>query len=525
MSNVKHGKRLYKQMALEVGVRNPERYIDFLKVFSKYEGRILDDKCILDIYVDLYMNRVLDSNKLNECDFNEKYLSAFIVNNLHHNNEWGFPTGYQAAFCRYLKTLSEFGFIYSQYNETFKLSEVAKALVSGRITSSEAFSIQSMRYWRKSPYRRVLNDFNYFKFIVDVLLELEKKGRTLSMTQFMVSLFSMYGNVDDFIETIELHKFGNDEDKAYEFVCSIYDSTNGNFGKVAKQSSAFRDYGNSVFRVLQLTGFITVNSSGIITLSINKNRLDFYKNLCTFDFSLTEDEKESELMYFEKIGTFDDELFQLIKEYREKEDLSTRDYNQKIKKIIADYSLNIDDVGKYLEDLSSEKKDNRCFWYIQSPLKLEFLLTIYVYLCYGDQFEYRPNFKCDDNGIPYSHAPGNVGDIEVFNRENYWLIEATLIRNKNQQINAETMNLFRHLTTVSYPKKYMTLVAPYIHEDTSLMIKVASIIVSIERQSKIYANTNTVSEFIENTLYQNNFMIMEGFNAELINSIKRYCEN
>ena len=36
MSNVKHGKRLYKQMALEVGVRNPERYIEFLKVFSMY---------------------------------------------------------------------------------------------------------------------------------------------------------------------------------------------------------------------------------------------------------------------------------------------------------------------------------------------------------------------------------------------------------------------------------------------------------------------------------------------------------
>ena len=77
MSNVKHGKRLYKQMSLEVGVRNPERYIEFLKVFSKYEGRILDDECILDIYVDLYMNRVLDSNKLNESDFNEISESNF----------------------------------------------------------------------------------------------------------------------------------------------------------------------------------------------------------------------------------------------------------------------------------------------------------------------------------------------------------------------------------------------------------------------------------------------------------------
>ena len=45
MSNVKHGKRLYKQMALEVGVRNPERYIEFLKVFSKCPAHRLS--CLL----------------------------------------------------------------------------------------------------------------------------------------------------------------------------------------------------------------------------------------------------------------------------------------------------------------------------------------------------------------------------------------------------------------------------------------------------------------------------------------------
>lgn len=520
MSKVKHGKRLYKQMSLEVGVRNPERYIDFLKVFSKYEGRVLDDQCILDIYVNLFMNRVLDSKKLNESDFNEKYLRAFVINNLHHNNEWGFPSGYQAAFCRYLKTLSEFGFIYAQYNETFRLSEVSKALISGKITSSEAFSIQSMRHWRKSPYRRVLNDFNYFKFIIDVLIELEKQGRTLSMTQFMVSLFSMNGNVNEFIKIIDSYKFANDEDRAYAFVCSVYDPANGNFGKVAKQSSAFRDYGNSVFRMLQLTGFITVNSSGIITLSINKNRLDYYKKLCAYDFSLTEDEKESELMYFKKIGMFGDELLQLISEYREKEDLSTCDYNKKIEKIVSDYSLNIENVGKYLRDLSDEKKDDRCFWYIQSPLKLEFLLTIYVYLCYGNQFEYKPNFKCDDNGIPYSHAPGNIGDIEVFNSENYWLIEATLIRNKNQQINAETINLFRHISDKSYKNKYLSLVAPYIHEDTGLIIKVASLLVHIEKKNKIFAGVCTISDFIITTGLKNNFDILEGQDKEIVNSLK-----
>lgn len=46
-NNVKHGKRYYKQMALEVAVRNPERYEGILKTFAKHEGIILNDEGIL----------------------------------------------------------------------------------------------------------------------------------------------------------------------------------------------------------------------------------------------------------------------------------------------------------------------------------------------------------------------------------------------------------------------------------------------------------------------------------------------
>ena len=152
------------------------------------------------------------------------------------------------------------------------------------------------------------------------------------------------------------------------------------------------------------------------------------------------------------------------------------------------------------------------------------MLTLYTYLCYGDQFEYKPNYKCDDNGIPYSHAPGNVGDIEVFNRDNYWLIEATLIRNKTQQINSETINLFRHITDLKYSQKYMTMVAPYIHDDTELMISVASLIVSIEKDVTVYAATSTINDFVIETFNKNNFTMMEEKNISFMNSIKEHCE-
>ncbi len=181
-NSVNHGKRQYKQMALEVAVRNPERYEGILRSFEKNEGIILNDKGILEVYSQLYLDSVVSANKLSGMRMTKNNVKKWIKENLSHNNEWGFPTGYQAAFTRYLKTLSEFGFIYAQYNEELRLSPIAKAVVSNKISLSEAFAVQSMRFWRKSPYRRVLNDFNFFEFIIDTIIELKKCKKRLSIS-------------------------------------------------------------------------------------------------------------------------------------------------------------------------------------------------------------------------------------------------------------------------------------------------------------------------------------------------------
>ncbi len=525
MPAVRHGNRLYKGMALEVAVRNPERYFDFLKTFSKFDGKVLNDECILEIYVQLYLDRVVETSNISEEQLNKEYLREYIKNHNTHNNEWGFPTGYQAAFCRYLKTLSEFGFIYSQYNKVFKLSEVAKAVVNGTIDLSEAFALQSMRFWRKSPYRRVLNDFNYFTFLINSLIKLDSLNRSLSYTQFVYSLFSDDGDVSSLINDLQTYSIGSDQSKAYELIVNKYSLVDSEHGKVAQESSVFRDYANTVFRVIQLTGFITVNYSGIITISVNKNRLDFYNELSKFDFSLSEQEKDDEELYFKKLGSLNKEIISIIEKYREKDDLSTKDYNIKLKSIVETYGLTKELLSEYLLDVVDRNTCRNAFWYMQAPLKLEFYLTIFVYLCYGDNFEYKPNYKCDDAGIPYSHAPGNMGDIEVWNRDTYWLIEATLIRNKTQQMNNETINLFRHISSDIFCDKYITLVAPYIHEDTSLMLNVASLLVAVEQNSKIYAAAQTVSDFVQLGESCEHLETLRGENTELIKTIKQYINS
>ena len=530
-NNVRHGKRLYKQMSLEVAVRNPERYEGILKTFAKFEGVVLDDKGVLDVYSQLYLDEVVTADALSDGNLTKRFVSKWIESNCSHNNEWGYPTGYQAAFTRYLKTLSEFGLIYAQYEQVLRLSSVAKALVNGKITLSEAFALQSMRFWRKSPYRRVLNDFNFFEFIIDSMIELKKRGHRMSYNQLMVGLFSDNGNIKEFLELLEKNKVGDDADKAYALVKRKYSQVDEHHAKAAKMESAFRDYGNTVFRVLQLTGFVTVDYTGVLMLTPNENRMPLYKALKARNFSIPESAKEDEEEYFEQLGSFDISLESLILSHREQVDHSTAEYNKKIPRIIQSYGLTPELIEQALMKVSNgDKKGRDAFWFIQDPVKFEFLLTLFVYTYYGDAFEYKPNYICDEAGIPYSHAPGNIGDIEIFNKDRYWLIEATLIRSKNQQVNNETVNLFRHIDDTMNGQKYLTLVAPYIHEDTKLIFNVASIITMIKSNMLgLSSDAQSTDEFIDDMKGNTYFDIMtsrsQGFIFEMRDTLNEIYQD
>ncbi|MDY3967764.1 MAG: hypothetical protein SO028_05110 [Prevotella sp.] len=71
-NNVRHRKRQFKQMALEVAVRNPERYEGILKSFAKHEGITLDDNGILEVYSQLYLDDVVTAEKLKRLSTSRK---------------------------------------------------------------------------------------------------------------------------------------------------------------------------------------------------------------------------------------------------------------------------------------------------------------------------------------------------------------------------------------------------------------------------------------------------------------------
>ena len=510
-------KPTFKQMAFETAVRNPERYIEILSAFSEFEGVVLNDKNLLRIVSELYLGGIVSSEeiKITETTTIDDIKEDVQKVNSTRRADGGFPAGYTSRFWTYMRTPSELGFVFAQYNEPFKLSEICKKLISEEIDEQEAFSIQAIKYNRKNPYRNVSNDFNFFVFIINVLLTLRKKGKSLSYEQFIVAMFSQNGNVEDFVSLLENNTF-KDFDTAFDFVKKEY-KINTKFKTITQ------DYPDVVRRVFIISGFISIRFSGKKLIQINENKLNYIEELLKFDFELSEEEKTNPLDYFNKLNTQNDALLKLVDSFRKEDVIDGEQYVNKIFSIIDDYKIDEEIIIESIEKIGTKRTVIDEFKEIPEPLKLEFFISILIALKYGKEYAIRPNYKADHIGKPYSHAPGNKGDIEIFSSEIYWLIEVTLIRNKTQQLNHETANIIRHLYSNEEFNnrliKYLSFVAPIIHQDVREFFDY-SIVKSRSSEYDISIKPYNLNEFVEITQVNENFDDMRNYTNNVIDMFK-----
>ncbi len=510
-------KPTYKQMAFETAVRNPERYIDILTAFEEFNGVILNDENLLQIVSKLYVEKIVSSKEIEVFENTE-------IDNIKENvaevnstrrADGGFPQGYASRFWTYMRTPAELGLVYARYNEPFKLSHICKKLIKREIDEQEAFSIQAIKYNRKNPYRNVSNDFNFFTFIIKVLLELKKESKSLSYEQFIVAMFSQNGNVKELLKLLKNNKF-KDYDDVFDFVREEY-KINTKFKTITQ------DYPDVVRRLFIISGFISVRFSGKKLIQVNENKLSFIEKLLSFDFTLDDDEKVNAKAYFEKLDTQNNELLQLLETSRKEDVIDGVQYSNKLFSIIDDYKIDEKTIVESIEKIGTKRTVIDEFKEIPEPLKLEFYISILIALKYGKEYAIRPNYKADHIGKPYSHAPGNKGDIEIFSKDIYWLIEVTLIRNKTQQLNHETANVIRHLySNVEFSNKltkYLSFVAPIIHDDVKEFFDY-SIIKSRSNDYEVSIKPYNLNEFVQVTQKRNNFEDMNYYTKGIVEEFR-----
>ena len=503
----------YKQLSFETAIRNPERYIKILKTLKKFEGVLLNDKNLLEIVCQLYKSGIVSNRKINikKTTKIEEIEDAVKEVNSTRKADGGFPNGYQSRFWTYMRTPSEFGFVFAQYKKKLKLSSICKKLVNGDIDEQEAFSIQAMKFNRKSPYKNVENDFNFFKFILKTLLELNKKDKGLSYRQFILATFNKDENVKEFLQTIKNHKFNKDED-VFNFAIKITQpTTNINTGT--------KDYPDVVLRVLIICGFVSVRYVGVKMIFLNKNKIKYIDDLLKINFHLTNEEKKDPTLYFEKLNKArEDEMFlNIAVKHRFEDKIVGEEYTNKLYDIIERNKIDQEKIIDSINKLEKTSEPIEEFKEIPAPLKLEFYISILIALKYKNELYIKPNYKADHLGKPYSHAPSNIGDIEIYSTKVYWLIEVTLIRNKTQQFNNETTSVIRHLFSElshEYKNKYLSFIAPIVHEDTKQFFDISTII-NKDKTKMLGIKTYTIDEFINTTVNKTNFADMEG-NADKI---------
>lgn len=501
-------------MTFETAIRNPERYKSILTAVKPFVGQILDDTTLLKIVSSLYLNGIVSSENIiiNEASTIDSIQNAVIEVNRTRRADGGFPAGYQSRFWTYMRTLSEMGFVYAQYNNPLCYSQISYLLIENEIDEQEAFSIQAMKYNRQSPYRNVLNDFNYFKFILEILKQRER----ISYEQFVVSTFSNNGDVNEYIELIEKNSFAN--------INQVLTFVRQRYGTRLNQQTILRDYPDVVLRLLIICGFVSVQYQGNVFIFRNIANDKYINELLSVSITITNLEKGNAHLYFEKLETFNRPLLNIVYQYRKVfPEINGFEYTKKVKRIIDIYELNEDILVEGIKYIGSKHNKIPVFKYIAEPLKLEFYLSLILAMKYGKEYAIKPNYKADYIGLPISHAPGNKGDIEVFSQTLYWLIEVTLIRNKTQQLNSETTSVIRHFREDNkiskYTTKYLSFVAPYIHEDTSEFYSYCIIMHKIKEQ-RLHLKPYIIEDFVSTTLAKKNFYDMEDYTNQIIEKFR-----
>jgi len=113
----------------------------------------------------------------------------------------------------------------------------------------------------------------------------------------------------------------------------------------------------------------------------------------------------------------------------------------------------------------------------------------------------------------------------LFSNDIYWLIESTLIKNKQQQLNAETTSVIRHFNgkLANYQAHYLSFVAPLVHSDTHAFYRWQILFSKLNSaQANIYLKPYAIDEFVDVTLAGNNLLDMQSHTQDLIQEIKNF---
>ena len=492
----------YKVFSINTTVRNPQRNLEFLEHFQKFNGFVFDEKVKMLYLIELVKNGVYKFSNLSN-SIKEKLLNDIILNEQEIKEAFEKnpqATGFTGRVMTQLRALKDQNFLIfsgSKNKPTITMSNFALELVGKKIAITDIYTKMLIGLHTYNPARTsLLNKARVFLnaiFVIDLLKKeweklTHKEAKGILKYEFVFVLGMKDCDykkcVKDLLAYRKIH--GLNENKEY-----IRNYLFKKMGLEHLSDGTLNDYADEVFRKFEMTGLfiqrgkakhIYYDFSAFNGAKINA-LLKAYKN-----YKFKEFESISEYMSFldsVKLPWLADESVrkEVIKqkaktlkiEFKESDLTNLNEFEEKLNQefyseILQNAILqsDINELLKELKILISNVNETSNYENIPEPLRLEYLLALILGKKYGIK-NLKSNLIYNENGLPLSYAPAGKGDLFYSD----FLFEATMIKNRNQQLNSETTSIARHMKESSEQGQDLRtmLVAPYIHWDVALFFK------------------------------------------------------
>lgn len=495
-----------KMYSFNTTVRMPDKNIEFLELFKKYEGTLFDDAQRTNYYIEAIKTGIVKPMNMTP-EIREKIrrgedLTSDEIKEVLQNNR---PrNGFGGRVGDFMSAMASQGFLQKQ-GKRYRLTNLGNELLTNPENETDIY-IKAMINLQYGSIDRntATNKAIPFLNMIFVMTELEKYYETenlpykgisdfeLGTFVFTMKDYNYKKSVKDILKYREINGGKTD----YEYAMKYIHEDNG---ILAISESTLKDYTDEVLRKFKKTGLFIEDKQykksyyRFSPIEEEKIRLliDNYSDYKWLNYTDADE-------YFNRIESYvlpweaDDSLYaQILRKKAEivgltdsldKMDKKIRDeieskYNDYIFQNSVLDDFNYDLIIHELEMINGKQKGNSILPDTENYVKLEWFTSLLLSKKFG-KISVKSNLKFYDDGTPKCCAAGGEADIEFYTPDINYNIEVTTISNKNQQVNNETTSVLRHLDETNRSgngkKTTAIMVAPYIHYDTINIYKISA---------------------------------------------------
>ena len=524
----------FKVYSINTTIRNPKRNADFLKLFKKYDKLVMDNINTYKYFFDLVQNGIYTFTNIpisvkEKLELGIELSDDEVIDAIEKNPQ---ATGLHGRVMTQLRALKDQGFLRfekaARGQNKITITKLGHEIIDNEIDGTITYTKAMIGLHAKNPARSsMLNESVPFLNTLFVINEVNKEWRNMGHEpkgilrhEFGTFVLSMKDcdykrAANDIIEYRKRNRYKiNEKD--------IINHLNKNDILELKMNSVIVDYPDDVFRKFEMTGLLVARGQfGYRYIDFSKYNmekvkiiLEDYKNY-SFKHFTTEDDY---YFYLEniKIPWEKDELIRrkvieskcdvLGLKFDEKLDLTSQEqmldqmfYRKALDNAIKD--IEVDLIKQELKILAGTSDAETKFGDLGEPLRLEYLLALLLGKIYGTS-KLVSNIIYAENGKPLHYAPAGKSDIILYDKKGSYILEPTMQKGRNQQLNNETTNIVRHVEIEKEKSGLdfrVLMIAPVIHIDVTRFFKYmvvsedAKIIpASIERSTQLFIDNSQI---------------------------------